>query len=56
MVLVLALDSVACERMIDRGHLERALKTNRTIGLAALGGLVLVVLYVVWIAVKAETG
>lgn len=56
MVLVLALASVACERMIDAGHMERAVKTNRTIGLAALAGLVLVVLYVVWIAVKSQTG
>lgn len=52
MVLVLLLSSIACERMIEAGHSDRAFKTNRTVGMLAAAACVLVTLYVGWIAVR----
>jgi hypothetical protein len=50
MVLILLLSSIACERMIEAGQTDRALKTNRTVGTFAATGCLLVALYVTWIA------
>ena len=52
MVLILLLTSITCERMIEAGHVNRAIRTNRTIGIAAACGCLLVTIYVAWIAVQ----
>ena len=52
MVLVLLLSSIACERMIEAGHSERAFKTNRTVGMFSAAVCLLVTLYVGWVAVR----
>ena len=46
MVLIQLLTSIACERMIEKGNLEQALRTNRNIGIAAACGCLLVTFYV----------
>ena len=53
MVLILLLSSIACERMIEAGYPDRALRTNRNVGVLAASGCVLVALYVTWIALRA---
>jgi hypothetical protein len=50
MVLVLLLTSIACERMVEAGHPDRAIRLNRYIGVAAACGCLLVTLYVARIA------
>ena len=50
MVLILLLTSIACERMIEAGNVERAFRTNRIVGLSAACGCLLVTMYVAWIA------
>ena len=52
MVLILMLSSIACERMIEAGDRERAMRTNRNVGVAAAIGCILVTVYVVWAALK----
>ena len=46
MVLIQLLTSIACERMIEKGQLDRALRVNRNIGIAALLSCALVTFYV----------
>jgi len=50
MVLVLLLSPIACERMIEAGHTERALRTNRRIHIVAVIACLLVTLYIARIA------
>ena len=52
MVLILLLTSIACERMIEAGNVDRAFRTNRNVGLAAACGCLLVTIYVAWIAAR----
>lgn len=54
MVLILLLTSIACERMVEGGHPERAFRLNRFIGMASACGCLLVTLYIAWIAVYGQ--
>ncbi len=51
MVLTMLLTSIACERMIEAGHTDRAVRINRNVGVAATLGCIMVTLYVARIAV-----
>ncbi len=52
MVLTLLLTSIACERMIEAGQSDRAVRINRKVGVVATFGCVLVTLYVARIAIS----
>jgi hypothetical protein len=51
MVLLLMITSIVCERMIEAGQLQRAVRLNRNVGAAATIGYVAVIAFFLWRAV-----
>jgi hypothetical protein len=51
MVLLLMITSIICERMIEAGQLQRAVRLNRNVGAAAAVGSVAIIAFFLWRAV-----
>lgn len=51
MILVLIATSIVCERMVEAGHSERAIRLNRNVGVTASIAYLLVIAFFIWRAI-----